>query len=269
MSMELIDRWIDDDVDDESKSKLEEWLRDDPKNLRIFFEAVQWQEALREYCDPGLFDSDLSGRVPSFVESETVPVLSQEQKKLRLIVGLRVVAATLVACFFIIPLLSGPYATDDPRVWVISGNPQVIVARRDPGPQPAAIPREQWPLETRVTVVAGPCSLRWDKGCVLEAGAGTSLAMRSSVDDAPGPRSVLLDSGVLTVRLEADSVGVDVFFGDARIRASRPAAFTLKDPGPQPFGREAALFVSGGDVELQLPHSESRRVTAGERVSIP
>ena len=47
MSDELIDNWLDNEVDDECKTRLEAWLRDDPENLRRFFDAVQLQEDLR------------------------------------------------------------------------------------------------------------------------------------------------------------------------------------------------------------------------------
>ena len=256
MSKELIDSWLDNEVDDESKMHLEEWLRDDPENLQSFFDAVQLQEDLRVHYGERL-------------EAVTLP--SQKQKRVRLIVALSAVAAIIVAGLFIIPRLSGPHATDDPLVWVISGNPQVEITRMRPGPNPGPIPREQWPVETRVTFSDEPGSLRWDEGCVLEAGAGTALTLRSATDRDVRiePRSIHLKSGTLTVRLESPPVPVDIFVGDSRIRASQPTVFTLKDPGPQPFGREVVLSVIRGDVELLLPDAGRRSVTAGEHVSLP
>ena len=247
MSKELIDSWLDNEVDDESKMHLEEWLRDDPENLQSFFDAVQLQEDLRVHYGER-------------VEAVTLPL--QKQRGVRLIVALSAVAATIVAALFIIPHLSGPDATDDPRlsgldatddplVWVISGNPEVEITRMRPGPNPEPIPREQWPVETQVTVSDEPGSLRWDEGCVLEAGAGTALTLRSATDrDVPiEPRSIHLKSGTLTVRLESPPDPVDIFVGDSRIRASQPTVFTLQDSGPQPFGHEVVLSVIRGDVQ--------------------
>ncbi|MCA9174370.1 MAG: hypothetical protein KDB14_07785 [Planctomycetales bacterium] len=256
MSKELIDRWLDNEVDNESQLHLEEWLREDPEHLRSFFDAVQWQEDLRAHY----------GKRP---EAVTLP--TQKRTSVRLIVAFSAAAAIIVASLFMIPRRPDAHATDDPLVWVLSGNPQVELTRVHPGPNPAPIPREQWPVETRVTVADEPGSLRWDEGCVIEAGAGTVLTLRSaSTRDLTGePRSIHLDRGTLTVRLEPPLVPVDVRAGDSRIRASKPTVFTLTDPGPQPFGHAVVLSVIRGDVELLLPDSESQTVTAGERVSIP
>ena len=256
MSRELIDRWLDNELDDKSKMRLEAWLRDDPDNLQSFFDAVRLQEDLRVHYSK------------SFA---AVAFTLQSRNRGRLIIALSLVVTIAVAGLFIIPRQFGPRATDDPLVGVISGNPQLIVTRASPGPNPAPIPREQWPVETQVTVADNPSSLQWDESCVLEADAGTAWTLRSETnrDGVLEPRSIHLNRGVLTVRLESPPVPIDIFVEDSRIRVSQSVAFTLKDPEPQPFGGEVTLFVIRGDVELVLPGAGRRRVTAGEQVALP
>ena len=44
MSETLIDNWLNDEMDERSTRQLEEWLREDPEQLQLFFDAVKLQE---------------------------------------------------------------------------------------------------------------------------------------------------------------------------------------------------------------------------------
>ncbi len=256
MSETLIENWLNDEMDERSTSQLEEWLREDPEQLQGFFDAVKLQEELRQH----------HGGTPV-----TVTLPSQQRRGTRLVVSLCAAAALIVAALLIIPRAADPRPTADPLVWVLAGTPQVETTRIDPGPNPVAIPREQWPVETRVTTSNEPSSLRWSEDCVLDVGSGTALALRLASDRVTPkePRSIRLKAGRLTVRLEAPAVRVDILVGASRIRAAQPAVFTLEASGPQPIGSETVLSVTRGNVELLLPDAEKRLVAAGERVSIP
>ncbi|MCA9104579.1 MAG: hypothetical protein KDA83_04075 [Planctomycetales bacterium] len=256
MSTELIDRWLDDEVDDENRTRLEEWLREDPGNLRSFFDAVRLQEDLRMHYGGN---------------AESVSLPRRKYRGSLVIVGLSAIAALIVVTVFIAPAFLSPPGPDGPLVSVVSGNPRVEIVKVPPGPSPGPVPQEQWQVETRVTTAEEPGSLRWGERSLLEAGADAAFTLREATDrDESGePRSIHLDQGTLTVKLEAPAVPVDIFVGDSRIRATRPAVFTLADPGPQPFSVAVVLTVMNGEVELRLPGDERRSVRAGEQVSIP
>ncbi len=256
MSETLIDNWLNDELGEKSMGRLENWLREDPEHLQSFYDTVKLQEELRLHY----------GETPADV---TFP--SQQRRGFRLIVSLSAAAALIVAVFLIIPRASDPRPTADPLVWVLAGNPQVAITRVDPGPNPVFIPREEWPTETRVAISDELSSLRWGEDCVLEAGPGTTLVLRSAPDGAAPkePRSIRLNGGRLTLRLAASADPVDILLGDSRVRAAQPAVFTLEISGPKPSGPFAALTVTRGNVELLLPDNKKRSVAAGERVLLP
>lgn len=118
MSESLIDNWLDNELDEESMGQFEEWLREDPDHLQSFFDAVKLQEDLRLHY----------GATPAMV---TLP--SRKHKGIRLIGWLSAAAAVLVAVFLVIPHKSDPQPTADPLVWVLDGNPQVEIAKVEPG----------------------------------------------------------------------------------------------------------------------------------------
>lgn len=261
MSESSIHNWLDDELSEESMGQFEEWLREDPDHIQNFFDAVKLQEELRLYY----------GAKPT-----TVTLPSRQHKGIRLIVWLSVVAALLVAVFLVIPHKSDPQPTADPLVWVLDGNPQVEIAKVEPGPNPFPIPLEEWPVETHVTIPDDASTLRWGEDCELNADVGTNLALRSERDGdapdgpAPGgaapkePRSIRLNAGSLTVHLAEPAVAVDTLVGDSRIRASQPAVFTIS------FSEsDSVLSVIRGNVELWLPDGTKRSVASGEHVSLP
>ena len=266
MSESLIDNWLDDELGEESMGQFEEWLREDPDHIQSFFDAVKLQEELRLYY----------GAKPT-----TVTLPSRQHKGIRLIVWLSVVAALLVAVFLIMPHESDPQPTADPLVWVLAGNPQVEITRVEPGPNPSSIPREEWPVETHVTISDDASTLRWGEDCELNADVGTNLALRSERDgDAPGgdapdgpapggaapkePRSIRLNVGSLTVHLAEPAVAVDTLIRDFRVRASQAAVFTISISES-----DSVLSVIRGNVELWYPDGTKRSVASGEHVSLP
>jgi len=136
----------------------------------------------------------------------------------------------------------------------------------DPGPNPFHIPREEWAVKTRVTISDEQSTLRWGEDCVFDAGPGTILTWRSAPDLAAPqePRSIRLNRGSLTVRLEAPAVPVDILVGDYRVLASQPAVFIINISEP-----DSTLSVTRGNIELLLPDAKKRSVAAGESVSLP
>jgi ferric-dicitrate binding protein FerR (iron transport regulator) len=254
MSESLIDNWLDNELDEESMGQFEEWLREDPDHLQSFFDAVKLQEDLRLHF----------GATPAMV---TLP--SRKHKGIRLIGWLSAAAAVLVAVFLVIPHKSDPQPTADPLVWVLDGNPQVEIAKVEPGPNPDQpggnpfpIPREEWPVETRVTISNNVSTLRWGEDCELRGDPGTNLALR--LESEGEPRSIRLNAGSLTVHLAEPAVAVDTLVGDSRIRASQPAVFTIG------FSEsDSVLSVIRGNVEVRFPDGMKRRVTPGEHVSLP
>ncbi len=251
MSESLIDNWLDDEMDEKSMGQLEEWLREDPDQIESYFDAVKLQEELRVYY----------GGTPV-----TVALPSRKRRGIRLIVSLSAAAALLVAAYLIIPRESDPQPTADPLVWVLAGNPQVEITRVDPGPNPVPIPREEWAVETRVTISDDVSTLRWGEDCELDAGPGTILALRPALDhDAPKePRSIRLNAGSLTVHLAEPAVPIDILVGDSRVRASQPAVFKISISES-----DSILSVTRGNVELRLPDAKKRSVASGEHVSLP
>lgn len=247
MSESLIDNWLDNELDEESMGQFEEWLREDPDHLQSFFDAVKLQEDLRLHY----------GATPAMV---TLP--SRKHKGIRLIGWLSAAAAVLVTVFLVIPHKSDPQPTADPLVWVLDGNPQVEIAKVEPGPNPFPIPREEWPVETRVTISNNVSTLRWGEDCELRGDPGTNLGLR--LESEGEPRSIRLNAGSLTVHLAEPAVAVDTLVGDSRIHASQPAVFTIS------FSEsDSVLSVIRGNVEVRFPDGMKRSVTPGEHVSLP
>ncbi|MDP6443096.1 MAG: hypothetical protein QGG36_01705 [Pirellulaceae bacterium] len=257
MSESLIDHWLDGEIDEGGMSQLEEWLREDSAHLQDFHDAVQLQEDLILHYG--------KTRAPAVSPPP-------RHRRIRLVAALTALATILVVSFLLIPRTPDldPRPTADPLLWVLAGNPQVELARIDPGPNPFFIPVEEWAVETRITFADGRSSLRWGDDCTLDGGPGTVLALSLADPSAPDERrSIRVTSGSLAVRLDAPVATVDVLIGDARVRAAEPTAFTLDSAGPQPSGRSPELAVVTGSVEILRPDNTKRKVAAGERVSIP
>lgn len=247
MSESLIDNWLDNELDEESVGQFEEWLREDSDHLQGFFDAVKLQEDLRRHY----------AATPNMV---TLP--SRRRKRIRLMGWLSAAAAVLVTVFLVVPRESEPQPTADPLVWVLDGNPQIELARVEPGPSPAPIPREQWPVETRITISSESSALRWGEDCEFRGDPGTYLALRLASYEEP--RSIRLKAGSLKVRLVEPAVAVDTLVGDSRIRTSQPAVFSIvvSESGSE-------LSVIRGSVEVRFPDGVKRSVTPGEDVSLP
>jgi hypothetical protein len=286
MSRELIDVWLDGEIDEADRSKLETWLQEDPSHRREFLEAVTMEEELRlayRQRQPVLLEEPSSAwrEWLSFMRRGWVPLTG------------------LAAVILLVNLVGlDQHPADNPRQWqwragaehpfdptarpmLVAANKPVTILRG--APQLKAVENDD-PKATAATVTTAKTggAVRWGNYLELELEPNTGeLLAASELREQPYKLAVQgvvnLQNGRVRIKQlpsepsqdpTATCEAVEVVTAAGRIVAVDADFVVARMSAPS--GTEITVTVKEGEVKvLQAYQGQTLRVRAGETLRLP